>query len=168
MPKRTRARVLDDLPAVVLSKIFALVVCSLQDEAPPLLLVCKAWQRPLRHSRLAPTERLRPRFSDVDLAKLAVALPFLTVIDLDYSHKVTGLQSLAAMTSLQQLDLAYSENITDEGLQHLAAHLPGLERLYLGDYRELGDPGFCSSITNARHAVVEHPHWSEEAVLVLL
>src|SRR5437879_11175721 len=68
--------------------------------------------------------------TDGDLARLA-ALPNLSRLDLSLTHITDlGMEHLAPLTGITDLNLDYAEHITDNGLAPLK-HWPKLERLNL-------------------------------------
>src|ERR1041385_5952401 len=57
--------------------------------------------------------------TDTDLSKLS-GLPHLTQLNLARTHiSDVGMERLAPIAGLAELDLGYAEHITDEGLAHL-------------------------------------------------
>lgn len=71
--------------------------------------------------------------------------PFLEVLDLtDCSVSNTGLKSISRCTGLTTLKLGLCENISNEGLTHIAAHCSNLQEIDLYRSVGIGDTGLAA------------------------
>lgn len=79
------------------------------------------------------------------LYKLGDRCPFLEVLDLtDCSVSNSGLKSISRCTGLTTLKLGLCENISNEGLTHIAAHCSNLQEIDLYRSVGIGDTGLAA------------------------
>ena len=96
-------------------------------------------------------------FTDRELQIIAKNCPVLQSLDLSYSYQITdtGLEALTALINIQRLYLGFCHFITNDGLQHLA-QLHNLQSLNLGRCKQITNDGLqhLARLTNLQTLIL--------------